>query len=149
MSVYRIANFLHKQKVPLIPRIMTEYIHSRTGIDIHPGAEIGNGLMIDHGTGVVIGETAVIGNDTRIYQGVTLGALSPARSMADPELKRHPTIEDNVIIYSGATILGNVTIGTGSITPRQFWFGTTANAELPRPLGVVACLVVVQAAVFQ
>ena len=100
---------------------MTEYIHSRTGIDIHPGAEIGNGLMIDHGTGVVIGETAVIGNDTRIYQGVTLGALSPARSMADPELKRHPTIEDNVIIYSGATILGNVTIGTGSIIGGNVW----------------------------
>ena len=121
VSVYRIANFLHKQKVPLIPRIMTEYIHSRTGIDIHPGAEIDKGLMIDHGTGVVIGETAVIGNDTRIYQGVTLGALSPARSMADPELKRHPTIEDNVIIYSGATILGNVTIGTGSIIGGNVW----------------------------
>ena len=100
---------------------MTEYIHSRTGIDIHPGAEIGKGLMIDHGTGVVIGERAVIGNDTRIYQGVTLGALSPARLMADPELKRHPTIEDNVIIYSGATILGNITIGTGSIIGGNVW----------------------------
>ena len=121
VSVYRIANFLHKQNVPLIPRIMTEYIHSRTGIDIHPGAEIGRGLMIDHGTGVVIGETSVIGNETRIYQGVTLGALSPAKSMAEPELKRHPTIEDNVIIYSGATILGNVTIGTGSIIGGNVW----------------------------
>ena len=121
VSVYRIANFLHKKNVPLIPRIMTEYIHSRTGIDIHPGAEIGRGLMIDHGTGVVIGETAVIGNDTRIYQGVTLGALSPLKSMADPELKRHPTIEENVIIYSGATILGKVSIGAGSIIGGNVW----------------------------
>ena len=121
ISVYRIAHFLHRLNVPLIPRIMTEYIHSKTGIDIHPGAQIGRGVMIDHGTGVVIGETSVIGNNIRIYQGVTLGALSPPKAMSSPDTKRHPTIEDRVVIYSGATILGNVTIGEGSVIGGNVW----------------------------
>ena len=121
VSVYRIAHFLHQRGVPLIPRIMTEYIHSRTGIDIHPGVSIGKGLMIDHGTGIVIGETAIIKDQVRLYQGVTLGALSPQHSLANPDMKRHPTIEDNVIVYSGATILGNVVIGEGSIVGGNVW----------------------------
>ncbi len=121
IGVYRIANFLHNQGVPLIPRIMTEHIHSETGIDIHPGATIGRGVMIDHGTAVVVGETSLIGNDVRIYQGVTLGALSPEKSVSTPEKKRHPTIEDGVIIYSGATILGDVTIGANSVIGGNVW----------------------------
>ena len=121
VSVYRIAHFLHERGVPLIPRIMTEYIHSRTGIDIHPGVSIGKGLMIDHGTGIVIGETAIIKDHVRLYQGVTLGALSPQHSLANPDLKRHPTIEDNVIVYSGATILGDAVIGEGSIVGGNVW----------------------------
>ena len=121
VSVYRIAHFLHERGVPLIPRIMTEYIHSRTGIDIHPGVSIGKGLMIDHGTGIVIGETAIIKDHVRIYQGVTLGALSPQHSLANPDLKRHPTIEDKVIVYSGATILGDTVIGEGSIVGGNVW----------------------------
>ena len=121
VSVYRIAHFLHERGVPLIPRIMTEYIHSRTGIDIHPGVSIGKGLMIDHGTGIVIGETAIIKDHVRLYQGVTLGALSPQHSLANPELKRHPTIEDKVIVYSGATILGDTVIGEGSIVGGNVW----------------------------
>ena len=121
VSVYRIAHFLHERDVPLIPRIMTEYIHSRTGIDIHPGVSIGKGLMIDHGTGIVIGETAIIKDHVRLYQGVTLGALSPQHSLANPDLKRHPTIEDKVIVYSGATILGDTVIGEGSIVGGNVW----------------------------
>ncbi len=121
VSVFRIAHFLHKKGVPLIPRIMTEHIHSKTGIDIHPGVKIGRGLMIDHGTGIVIGETASIKNHVRIYQGVTLGALSPQHSLANPNLKRHPTIEDNVIVYAGATILGDVVVGEGSIIGGNVW----------------------------
>ena len=121
VSVYRIANFLHLRGVPLIPRIMTEHVHSKTGIDIHPSVIIGKGLMIDHGTGIVIGETAIIKDHVRIYQGVTLGALSPKNSMANPALKRHPTIENNVIIYAGATILGDVVIGEGSIIGGNVW----------------------------
>ena len=105
----------------MIPRIMTEYIHSRTGIDIHPGVSIGKGLMIDHGTGIVIGETAIIKDHVRLYQGVTLGALSPQHSLANPDLKRHPTIEDKVIVYSGATILGDTVIGEGSIVGGNVW----------------------------
>ncbi|MBS1256366.1 MAG: Serine acetyltransferase [Deltaproteobacteria bacterium] len=121
VSVYRIAHFLHQRGVPLIPRIMTEHIHSKTGIDIHPGVSIGRGLMIDHGTGIVIGETAVIKDQVRLYQGVTLGALSPQHSLANPDLKRHPTIENNVIVYAGATILGNVVVGEGSIVGGNVW----------------------------
>jgi len=121
VSVFRIANFLHKRNVPLLPRIMTEYIHSKTGIDIHPGVSMGKGFMIDHGTGIVIGETTIIKDHVRIYQGVTLGALSPQSSMANPNLKRHPTIENNVIVYSGATILGDVLIGKDSIIGGNVW----------------------------
>ena len=121
VSVYRIAHFLHLRGVPLIPRIMTEHVHSKTGIDIHPSVIIGKGLMIDHGTGIVIGETAIIKDHVRIYQGVTLGALSPKNSMANPALKRHPTIENNVIIYAGATFLGAGVIGEGSIIGGNVW----------------------------
>ena len=121
VSVFRIANFLYQRGVPLIPRIMTEQIHSKTGIDIHPGVKIGRGLMIDHGTGIVIGETAIINDQVRLYQGVTLGALSPQHSLANPDLKRHPTIESNVIVYSGATILGDVVVGEGSIIGGNVW----------------------------
>ena len=120
VAVYRIAHFLHINGVPLIPRIMSEYIHGKTGIDIHPGAKIGESFFIDHGTGVVIGETCVIGNNVKVYQGVTLGALSVKKSMQ--EIKRHPTIEDNVTIYAGATILGGKTIiGQGSIIGGNTW----------------------------
>lgn len=118
--VHRIAHFLFKQGLPLIPRIMSEYIHGKTGIDIHPGAEIGEFFFIDHGTGVVIGETTVIGKNVKIYQGVTLGALSVHKSMADK--KRHPTIEDRVTIYAGATILGGKTvIGRDSTIGGNVW----------------------------
>ncbi|MNQ96991.1 Serine acetyltransferase [compost metagenome] len=118
--MYRIAHALLKLDVPLIPRILTEYAHSQTGIDIHPGAEIGEYLYIDHGTGIVIGETTVIGNHVKLYQGVTLGALSVEKYMAN--IKRHPTIEDHVIIYSGATILGGETIiGDYSIIGGNVW----------------------------
>ena len=118
--VYRIAHFLHKNGVPLIPRIMTEYIHGRTGIDINPGAEIGESFHIDHGTGVVIGETCVIGKNVKIFQGVTLGALSVKKELQAK--KRHPTIEDDVTIYPGATILGgNTVIGKGSIIGGNVW----------------------------
>ena len=120
VAVYRIAHFLHTSGVPVIPRIMSEYIHGRTGIDIHPGATIGESFFIDHGTGVVIGETTIIGNNVKIYQGVTLGALSVKKS--EQSVKRHPTIEDNVTIYAGATILGGKTvIGAGSIIGGNTW----------------------------
>ena len=112
------------QRVPLIPRIMTEYAHSLTGIDIHPGAHIGEGFFIDHGTGVVIGETTEIGNRVRLYQGVTLGALSVPSNAVEKlrNRKRHPTIEDDVIIYSGATILGGETvIGARSVIGGNVW----------------------------
>ncbi|MCK6555244.1 serine O-acetyltransferase [Candidatus Binatia bacterium] len=125
ITTYRIAHELGKEHVPMIPRIMTENAHSRTGIDIHPGATIGHSFFIDHGTGVVIGETSVIGNNVKLYQGVTLGALSFQRD-ADGALirhrKRHPTIEDDVTIYSGATILGGDTvIGAGSVIGGNVW----------------------------
>jgi serine O-acetyltransferase len=124
ITVYRIAHILHELDVPLIPRIMTEYAHGRTGIDIHPGARIGESFFIDHGTGVVVGETTEIGNRVRLYQGVTLGALSLGRDAGKRfrNQKRHPTIEDDVIIYSGATILGgNVVIGARSIIGGNVW----------------------------
>lgn len=108
--IYRLAHELFIRKVPLIPRMWTEYAHSLTGIDIHPGATIGKSFFIDHGTGVVIGETCVIGNHVQLYQGVTLGALAPAKGQKIRGEKRHPTIEDNVVIYAGATILGGETI---------------------------------------
>jgi serine O-acetyltransferase len=124
ITVYRIAHQLHEQGVPLMPRIMTEYAHSISGIDIHPGARIGESFFIDHGTGVVVGETTEIGNRVRLYQGVTLGALSVKSEEADQlrYKKRHPTIEDDVIIYSGATILGgNTVIGARSVIGGNVW----------------------------
>jgi serine O-acetyltransferase len=120
----RIAHELHVLGVPLIPRIMTEHAHALTGIDIHPGARIGEKFFIDHGTGVVIGETGVIGNRVRIYQGVTLGAKSfPLDEHGKPikGIDRHPIIEDDVVIYSGATILGRIVIGKGSSIGGNVW----------------------------
>lgn len=110
IMVYRIAHQLHILHVPLIPRIMTEFAHGKTGIDIHPGAEIGKYFFIDHGTGIVIGETTEIGDNVKIYQGVTLGALSTRGGQSLKSKKRHPTIQDNVTIYSGASILGGETV---------------------------------------
>jgi serine O-acetyltransferase len=116
ITVQRLAHEFHKLGVPLLPRIMTEYAHSLTGIDIHPGAQLGRSFFIDHGTGVVIGETTIIGNNVKVYQGVTLGALAPAFGQMLRGTKRHPTIEDNVTIYAGATILGGeTTIGRGCV----------------------------------
>jgi serine O-acetyltransferase len=116
ITVNRLAHILYQLDVPLIPRIMTEHAHSVTGIDINPGATIGRHFFIDHGTGIVVGETTVIGNNVKIYQGVTLGALSTRDGQALKSVKRHPTIEDNVTIYSGASILGGLTvIGRNSI----------------------------------
>lgn len=118
IAVYRLAHELWQQRVNLLPRLFTEYAHSKTGIDIHPGAQIGEYFFIDHGTGIVIGETTVIGNNVKIYQGVTIGALSGS----NPNLKRHPTIEDNVTIYSGSTIVGGETvIGHDSIIGGNVW----------------------------
>ena len=118
--VYRLSHQLGKQGVKLLPRLFTEYAHSKTGIDIHPLARIGSSFAIDHGTGIVIGETTVIGNNVKLYQGVTLGALNVAKSLASS--KRHPTIEDEVVIYAGATILGGDTIiGSGSIIGGNVW----------------------------
>jgi serine O-acetyltransferase len=124
VTVYRIAHELYEQNVPLIPRIMTEFAHSVTGIDIHPGARIGESFFIDHGTGVVIGETGVIGKNVRLYQGVTLGALSLPKDAGERlrGQQRHPTIEDDVIIYAGATILGGETvIGARSVIGGNVW----------------------------
>jgi len=121
---YRVAHELQSLGIPLIPRIMTEFAHSITGIDIHPGARIGDSFFIDHGTGVVIGETCVIGKNVRIYQGVTLGAKSfPLDEDGNPikGIDRHPVVEDDVVIYSGATILGRVTIGKGSVIGGNVW----------------------------
>lgn len=116
IAVYRIAHELYLQKVPLLPRIMTEYAHSKTGIDINAGATIGENFFIDHGTGIVIGETCVIGKNVKIYQGVTLGALSTRGGQQLSGVRRHPTVEDNVTIYAGATILGGETvIGENSV----------------------------------
>jgi serine O-acetyltransferase len=114
--VYRIANQLYRLKVPFIPRIMTEYAHGKTGIDINPGAQIGEYFFIDHGTGIVIGETTTIGDHVKIYQGVTLGALSTQKGQELAGIKRHPTIEDNVVIYANTTVLGgNTIIGKNSV----------------------------------
>ncbi len=125
ITIYRIAHELYRNKIPLIPRIMAELAHKVTGIDIHPGARIGDHFFIDHGTGIVIGETCVIGNNVRVYQGVTLGALSfpkDEQGRLRKGIQRHPTIEDNVIIYSGSTILGGETvIGNGAIIGGNAW----------------------------
>lgn len=120
IAIYRFAHELYKLNIPLIPRIMSEFAHQITGIDINPGAEIGHSFFIDHGTGIVIGETANIGNNVKLYQGVTLGALSVEKSLAN--VKRHPTIEDNVIIYSNAVILGGKTVvGKDSVVGGNTW----------------------------
>src|SRR5690606_8448286 len=120
IAAYRIAHLLYRLGIALIPRMITEFAHSRTGVDIHPGANIGRHFCIDHGTGVVIGETAEVGDQVKIYQGVTLGALSVNKEDADK--KRHPTIEDHVIIYAGATILGGETvIGRESVIGGNVW----------------------------
>ncbi|PID78241.1 MAG: serine acetyltransferase [Deltaproteobacteria bacterium] len=141
ITVYRIAHELYKMEIPLIPRIMTEYAHSITGIDIHPGASIGERFAIDHGTGVVIGETTIIGKNVRIYQGVTLGAMSLPKNAGQryKGKKRHPTIEDDVIIYSGTTVLGGDTIiGKRAVIGGNVWLtesvppGTMVLMEDPK-----------------
>lgn len=120
ISVYRLSHELYKLNVPYLPRMISEFSHSKTGIEIHPGAEIGEHFFIDHGTGIVIGETTIIGNNVKIYQGVTLGAISVDKSMRGK--KRHPTLEDNVIVYSGSTILGgNTTIGHDTVIGGNVW----------------------------
>ena len=144
ITVHRIAHILYAQGVPLIPRAMSEYAHSLTGIDIHPGARIGPAFFIDHGTGVVIGETCVIGSHVKIYQGVTLGALSfekDERGRLVKGIKRHPNVEDGVVIYAGATILGgDTTIGAGSEIGGNVWLthsvppGSVVCNRQPRPL---------------
>ncbi len=124
LSAFRLAHELYLLGIPIIPRIITEYAHSTTGIDIHPGATIGEKFFIDHGTGVVIGETAVIGDGVRVYQGVTLGAKCfPLDDQGRPikGVARHPIVEDDVVIYSGATILGRVTIGRGAVIGGNVW----------------------------
>ena len=135
ITIQRIAHKLCQLKVPMIPRMMTEYAHRITGIDIHPGAKLGKGVFIDHGTGVVIGETAELGNDVKIYQGVTLGALSfpkDACGMIIKGAKRHPTIENGVTIYAGATILGAITIGKNSVIGGNVWLteGTEPGTKI-------------------
>jgi serine O-acetyltransferase len=127
---YRLAHELHKLGVPLLPRIITEHAHSITGIDIHPGAKIGHSFFIDHGTGVVIGETAVLGNRVRLYQGVTLGAKNfpqDDQGILVKGLARHPILEDDVVVYAGATILGRVTIGEGSSIGGNVWLTHSVN----------------------
>jgi serine O-acetyltransferase len=142
--VHRLAHLLYRNDVPLLPRIMSEYAHSRTGIDIHPGATIGAGFFIDHGTGVVIGETCGIGRNVKLYQGVTLGALSfekDEQGRLIKGVKRHPNVEDGVVIYAGATILGGeTTIGAHSEIGGNVWlthsvppYSKVYNQQ-PRPL---------------
>jgi serine O-acetyltransferase len=133
IATYRIAHELYLKEVPLIPRIMTECAHARTGIDIHPGAKIGKNFFIDHGTGVVIGETTVIGDNVKIYQGVTLGALSFPKDERGKIIKggkRHPTIEDNVVIYAEATILGDVVIGKNAVIGGNVWIKESVPADV-------------------
>jgi serine O-acetyltransferase len=120
IAVHRIAHRFYELRVPLLPRVLSEWAHERTGIDIHPGATLGHPVIIDHGTGIVVGETAVLGNNVKLYQGVTLGALSVTKSLAST--KRHPTIENDVVIYANATILGGETvIGRGSVIGGNVW----------------------------
>jgi serine O-acetyltransferase len=142
ITTHRIAHELYRERVPMLPRIMSEHAHTCTGIDIHPGAEIGESFFIDHGTGVVIGETCLIGNNVKLYQGVTLGALSLARGVPgkQPGGRRHPTLEDDVTIYAGATILGGETvIGKGSVIGGNAWLvasvppGSRISYEGTRP----------------
>ena len=138
ISIYRIAHILYELKIPFIPRIMTEHAHSKTGIDINPGATIGEYFFIDHGTGIVIGETTTIGDHVKIYQGVTLGALSTMKGQELSGVKRHPTIEDNVVIYANTTILGGETVvGKGSVVAGNTFLtqsvpaNTTVSAYMP------------------
>lgn len=120
VTVYRLSHVLHKLQIPVLPRVVSEYAHSQTGIDIHPGAKIGPGFYIDHGTGVVIGETTLIGRNVKLYQGVTLGATFVEKELSG--VKRHPTIEDNVIVYAGSTILGGqTTIGHDTVVGGNVW----------------------------
>lgn len=143
IAIHRVAHELYKMQVPLLPRIMNEYAHSRTGIDIHPGATIGKYFFIDHGTGVVIGETSVIGEHVKLYQGVTLGALSfPRDEMGQliRDKKRHPTLEDNVTVYAEATILGDIIVGRGAVIGGNVWIrepvpaGTVVTISKPESL---------------
>src|SRR6056297_1212195 len=142
LTNYRIAHVLYTLKIPLIPRIITEIAHSKTGIDIHPGAQIEERCFIDHGTGVVIGETSVLGRNVRLYQGVTLGARSfPLDKNGKPikGIERHPILEDNVIIYSGSTLLGRIRIGKGAVIGGNVWLtedvkpGSTIRANFNQP----------------
>jgi len=145
MTYHRIAHELYNLGVPLIPRIISEMAHSRTGIDIHPGAQIGEYFFIDHGTGTVIGETCIIGKNVRIYQGVTLGAKSfPLDEYGNPikDVPRHPIVEDDVIIYSGATVLGRITIGKGAEIGGNVWItepvpGGTRVMKSPPPVNII------------
>ncbi|MEE2788648.1 MAG: serine O-acetyltransferase EpsC [Myxococcota bacterium] len=140
ITIHRIAHWLYTHGVPFVPRVMSEYAHAETGIDIHPGARIGESFFIDHGTGVVIGETTVIGQWVKIYQGVTLGALSVSRDYAGT--KRHPTIEDRVVLYAGATVLGGDTIvGEEAIIGGNVWLTQSVQArttvlETPKDLDI-------------
>ncbi len=148
IAIHRLAHPLYLREVPLIPRVMSELAHSRTGIDIHPGARIGEAFFLDHGPGVVIGETCVIGENVKIYQGVTLGALSfPKDEHGNPikGVKRHPNVGDNVTIYAGATILGGDTrVGSGAVIGANVWLTHSVpdNAKVynqqPRPLSRAA-----------
>lgn len=143
--VYRVAHELYESGVPLIPRIMSEYAHGATGIDINPGAKIGEYFFIDHGTGIVVGETTVIGDHVKLYQGVTLGALSPRHGHAVTPASAHPTVGDNATIYSGASILGgktvigaNSVIGGNSFITESIAPNTKASTETPRMIFRVA-----------
>ena len=128
IAIYRLAHELYKKGFPLVPRMMTEYAHQLTGVDINPGAQIGDSFFIDHATGVVIGETAIIKNNVKIYQGVTLGALYVTKNLQ--KKKRHPTIEDNVTIYANATILGGKTvIGENSVIGGNAWVTSSVPAN--------------------
>ena len=136
--VYRIAHFLYKNGVPIIPRIMTEHVHGKTGIDIHPGATIGKYFFIDHGTGIVVGSTTNIGNHVKIYQGVTLGALSTSGGQSLHGVKRHPTLGNHVTVYSGTSVLGgetiigdDVTIGGNTFVIRSVPSGMRVSARAP------------------
>jgi serine O-acetyltransferase len=127
IAVYRFANVFYRMHVPIFPRLLTEYAHQTTGIDIHPGAKIGNSFAIDHGTGIVIGESTIIGDNVKIYQGVTLGALSVDKALA--KSKRHPTIEDNTVIYAQAVILGGDTVvGRNSVIGGNVWLTESVPA---------------------
>jgi len=139
IAIQRLAHLLYEYRVPLLPRIMTEYAHHQTGIDIHPGAVIGESFFIDHGTGVVIGETSVIGRNVKLYMGVTLGAKSfPADARGIRGQKRHPTVEDDVVIYANATLLGDITVGKGAVIGGNTWItdpvppGMTVMIEPPK-----------------